>query len=153
MTKKIQLFSFITFSFIGLLIILVKLLLLDKGLVMDDEAWFLLLMRDLPTGGDAPTQFNKHFNNIYNGNIFSIRLSFLFFEVICYSVFSLGDFTYFKNQLNSFELFNYQSKAKTTKKFTQECPQSYNFKSLGECEKGPFATYVKTFTSDYDNCI
>jgi len=59
----------------------------------------------------------------------------------------------FKNQLNSFELFNYQSKAKTTKKITQECPQSYNFKSLGECEKGPFATYVKTFTSDYDNCI
>ena len=100
MTKKIQLFSFITFSFIGLLIILVKLLLLDKGLVMDDEAWFLLLMRDLPTGGDAPTQFYKLFNNIFNGNIFSIRLSFLFFEVICYSVFSLGVFTYFKNQLN-----------------------------------------------------
>ena len=59
----------------------------------------------------------------------------------------------FKNQLNSFELFNYQSKAKTTKNLKQECPINNNFKSLGECDKGPFTTYVKTFTSDYDNCV
>ena len=28
-----------------------------------------------------------------------------------------------------------------------------NIKLLGECEKGPFKTYVKTFESDYNNCV
>lgn len=61
-----------------------------------------------------------------------------------------------QNQLNSLDLFNYQSKAKTTKKIKEDCPISkmgVNFKSLGECEKGPFSTYVNTFTTDYDNCV
>ena len=56
----------------------------------------------------------------------------------------------FKEQLNKRDLFNYQSKAKTSNKI-KNC--NNNIKLLGECEKGPFATYVKTFTSDYDNCI
>jgi hypothetical protein len=49
-----------------------------------------------------------------------------------------------------------QSKAKTSKKIKEDCPISkmgVNFKSLGECEKGPFSTYVNTFTTDYDNCV
>ena len=71
-----------------------------------------------------------------------------------------GDWTFqygisdtFKNQLNSFELFDYQSKAKTAKNFKKECPVDINFKSLGECDKGPFSTYVNTFTNDHDNCV
>jgi hypothetical protein len=71
-----------------------------------------------------------------------------------------GDWTFqygisdtFKNQLNSFELFDYQSKAKTAKNFKKECSADINFKSLGECEKGPFSTYVSTFATDHDNCV
>ena len=57
----------------------------------------------------------------------------------------------FRNQVNSYELFNYQSKAKTTKNANKKC--NYKFQLLGECNKGPFNTYVKTFTTDHDNCI
>ncbi len=77
-----------------------------------------------------------------------------------------GDWTFqygisdtFKNQLfsensaNSSQLFNYQSKAKTAKNFKKECPTDINFKSLGECDRGPFSTYVSTFTNDHDNCV
>ncbi len=99
MSKKIQLFSFITFGLIGLSIILVKFFLINKGLVMDDEAWFLLLIRDLPSGGDAPTQFYKLFQNIFNGNIHAIRLSYIFFEIITFTILSFGIYTYFKEKL------------------------------------------------------
>jgi len=57
----------------------------------------------------------------------------------------------FRNQVNSYELFNYQSKAKTTKNPAKKC--DFKFELLGECNKGPFNTYVKTFTTDHDNCI
>jgi hypothetical protein len=57
----------------------------------------------------------------------------------------------FKNQLNSYELFNFQSKAKTTKKVNNKCNQ--NPQLLGHCDKGPFNTYVTTFTTDEDNCV
>lgn len=57
------------------------------------------------------------------------------------------------NSENSSQLFNYQSKAKTAKNFKKECPTDINFKSLGECDRGPFSTYVSTFTNDHDNCV
>ena len=56
----------------------------------------------------------------------------------------------FKDQLNSRDLFNFQSKAKTSNKI-KNC--NNDFKLLGECDKGPFRTYVKTFETDRDNCI
>lgn len=56
----------------------------------------------------------------------------------------------FRNQVNSHELFNYQSKAKTNN-INNKC--NYKFQILGECDKGPYNTYVKTFTTDYNNCI
>jgi hypothetical protein len=66
-------------------------------------------------------------------------------------VYQYGISDTFKNQLNSYELFNFQSKAKTTKKVNHKCKQ--DFQLLGECKKGPFNTYVNTFTTDEDNCI
>ena len=94
MTKKIQLFSLISFGLIGFSIIIVKFLLLNKGLVIDDEAWFLLLFRDLPTGKE--TQFYKLFQNVFNGDIHSIRLSYIFFELFTYTILSWGIYSYFK---------------------------------------------------------
>ena len=98
MTKKIQLFSLISFGLIGFSIIIVKFLLLNKGLVIDDEAWFLLLFRDLPTGKE--TQFYKLFQNVFNGDIHSIRLSYIFFELFTYTILSWGIYSYFKEKLH-----------------------------------------------------
>lgn len=66
-------------------------------------------------------------------------------------VYQYGISDIFKNQLNSSELFNYQSKAKTTKKIDNKC--RHNFQLLGDCDKGPFKTYVTPFTTDENNCV
>ena len=66
-------------------------------------------------------------------------------------VYQYGISDTFKDQLNSYELFNFQSKAKTTNKIDNKCKQ--HFQLLGHCDKGPFNTYVSTFTTDEDNCV
>jgi hypothetical protein len=64
----------------------------------------------------------------------------------------------YKDQMNSYRLFDYQSKSKTirnTSDITTNCDNSdfSNFKSLGECEKVPKYTFVRTFTNNYDSCV
>ena len=58
--------------------------------------------------------------------------------------------------MNSGNLFNHQSKAKTNIKsnYNDQCSvNNEDFSYLGECKKGPFATFTQTFTNSYDNCI
>tara|TARA_B000000477_G_C6013834_1_gene194484 strand:+ start:229 stop:720 length:492 start_codon:yes stop_codon:yes gene_type:complete len=60
----------------------------------------------------------------------------------------------YKNSIHSGMLFNYQSKAKTNS--TQSGTIDYSkcdSSLLGECKKGPFKTYTRTFTNSYDNCV
>lgn len=98
--------TYIGITIISIIILIIKFSLINQGIVIDDEAWFLLLMRDLPTG-DAPTQFYKLFQNIFSGNIYTIRLSYIFGELIAYTILSWGIFTYFKEkiQLKSIHFF------------------------------------------------
>lgn len=57
----------------------------------------------------------------------------------------------FAHQLNSYKLFDYQSKAKSNKE-PIECDYS-KIMLEEECDQGPYATYTRTFTSDYYNCV
>jgi len=62
----------------------------------------------------------------------------------------------YKSSMNDNSLFNYQSKAKTNVKtnYNDQCNgNNGDFSYLGECKKGPFATYTQTFTNNYDNCV
>lgn len=57
----------------------------------------------------------------------------------------------FANQLNSGKLFDFQSKAKGTNE-----PILCDYSKVileEECSKGPYATYTRTFTSDYYDCV
>ena len=56
------------------------------------------------------------------------------------------------DQYNSYKLFNFQSKAKTSKEPSVSCDYSKVFLT-DECDKGPYFTYTNTFTSDYYNCV
>lgn len=91
--------AYISITIISLIILIIKFNLINKGIVIDDEAWFLLLMRDLPSGGDAPTQFYKLFQNVFNGDIYAMRLSYIFFEIFTYSIFSWGIYSFYKTKL------------------------------------------------------
>ena len=84
-------------SLAAITILLMKVLLADKGLVIDDEAWILLLIRDLPSG-DAPTQFHKLFFNVFNGDIYIIRISYIFLEMISFFTFSMGLYYFLKEK-------------------------------------------------------
>ena len=57
----------------------------------------------------------------------------------------------FLDEYNSQNLFDYQSKAKSTNN-----PLVCDYSKIllpEECDKGPYFTYSKTFTSDYYNCV
>jgi hypothetical protein len=98
MTKKINFIFNSTILIITITILFMKVFLANKGLVIDDEAWFLLLIRDLPSG-DAPTQFYKLFFNVFNGDIYQIRISYLFLEIVSYFTFSYGLYYFLKEKL------------------------------------------------------
>jgi len=60
----------------------------------------------------------------------------------------------YKNVMRTGNLFNYQSKAKTNSNYNDKYNRNKKgFSHLGECKKGPFATYTQTFTNNYDNCV
>ena len=97
MTKRLNLIFISTITIIGISIIFFKFFLANKGLVIDDEAWFLLLIRDLPSG-DSPTQFHKLFFNVFNGDIYQLRISYIFLEIVSFLIFSTGLYYFFKDK-------------------------------------------------------
>ena len=97
MQKRYSYFFIVILTLAVIAILFMKVFLANKGLVIDDEAWFLYLMRELPSG-DAPTQFHKLFSNVFKGDIYTIRISYLFFELVSYFTFSIGLYSFFKEK-------------------------------------------------------
>lgn len=71
------------------IILFFKIIVLDKGIVLNDEGWFLTLLNKIPNGQSA-SQFHKLFMNVFNGNILITRVSYLIWEVISYIIFTIG---------------------------------------------------------------
>ena len=97
MQKRYSYFFTVILTIAVIAILFMKVFLANKGLVIDDEAWFLLLMKELPSG-DAMTQFHKLFFNVFRGDIYAIRISYFFFELVSYSTFSIGLYSFFKEK-------------------------------------------------------
>jgi hypothetical protein len=75
-----------------------KIWQLNKGIVMSDEAWYLLLMKDLPHG--MASNFHLYFKNIFQNDIYSIRVFAIVLSIIGSLVYSYGIYVFFKKQLN-----------------------------------------------------
>jgi hypothetical protein len=113
------------------------------------------------------------FNNKYHDNIediknnesellkgFSIHKKSCIYKRPLYNEgeweFQYGISETYKNQMNSYKLFDYQSKSKTVRNVSDiqgnGCDNS-DFKILGECDKVPDYIFTKTFTNNYDSCV
>jgi hypothetical protein len=71
---------------------------IDKGLVMDDEGWYLYLLKYQPNG--IPSQFYKLIPNIFNGSIYSLRLFNFYFDLFSILVYSIGLYSFLKGKFN-----------------------------------------------------
>ena len=98
---KIKERTVIAVSFLPILYAIItlgaKIWQLDKGLVMSDEAYYLYLLKDMPRSG--VTQFFIYFQNIFRGDILSVRLMAFSLNLLGTSVFSYGVYSYFKKEL------------------------------------------------------
>ena len=65
---------------------------------MTDEGWGAFLLRDMPQIGI--TQYYMYFKNVFQGNIFAVRLGTIFMELLGSFLFSYGLFSFFKNRLS-----------------------------------------------------
>ena len=98
MANKISIINKSILVLICFTIIFMKVFLVNKGLVIDDEAYYLYLLKDITP--QNPTQFHKLFFNIFNGDIFTIRISYLIWELMSYAFFS---FAFLKLYVNYFK--------------------------------------------------
>jgi hypothetical protein len=98
MENKISIINKSILFLICFIIIYFKIFLINKGIVIDDEAYYLYLLKDIPN--QNPTQFHKLFFNVFNGNIFSIRITYLVWEFISYVFFSLSFLKLYLNYFN-----------------------------------------------------
>lgn len=65
---------------IALVIVIANFLALSNNLIFSDEGWYLCLMRDLPHYGS--TRFHLLFNNMFDNNIYAIRVSCWLLQII-----------------------------------------------------------------------
>ena len=90
-----------TFIIVSALIVFVRLVmsfvLLSNNLIFSDEGWYLCLMKDLPHYGS--TRFHLLFNNVFNNNIYAIRVSCWLSQIVGGLVFSIGFCSYFGNNI------------------------------------------------------
>ena len=80
-----------------LLVLGIRFFLLDKGLVPSDDGWYYVLMRDLPK--DSSSRFHLLFHNVFQNNIYLIRLACYFVMLASSMVFALGLKKYFDKVL------------------------------------------------------
>ena len=80
-----------------LLVLGIRFFLLDKGLVPSDDGWYYVLMRDLPK--DSSSRFHLLFHNVFQNNIYLIRLANYFVMLASSMVFALGLKKYFDKVL------------------------------------------------------
>ena len=76
-----------------LLVLGIRFFLLDKGLIPSDDGWYYVLMRDLPK--DSSSRFHLLFHNVFQNNIYLIRLANYFVMLASSMVFALGLKKYF----------------------------------------------------------
>ena len=70
----------------------------NKGFVMSDEGWAAFLLKFMPQIGI--TQYYMYFKNVFQGNIYAIRLTTVFMELLGSFMFSYGLFSFYKERLN-----------------------------------------------------
>jgi len=58
----------------------------------------------------------------------------------------------YKNQMNTYKLFDYQSKSKTIINIA-DIQENCDHNLLGACDKEPHYTFTRTFTNSYDSCV
>lgn len=98
-TKISLITTLITFTIIFTVKIGIKIWSLNKGLSMNDDGWYLILLRDLPTEM-AITNYFKYFHNIWNGDILNIRITVFSLDLLSSLIFSFGLFFFNKKKYN-----------------------------------------------------
>ncbi len=83
---------YITFT-VALFSIIINFLVLNKGLITSDEGWYLVLLKDLPSAG-LSSQFHLLFQNLFNNNIYNIRLCNFLLHIFSSIIFSIGLFSF-----------------------------------------------------------
>lgn len=73
-----------------LTVLVVNLLALHNNMTFADEAWYLCFLRDLPRVGASRSHLL--FNNVFNNNIYAIRIACWLFQLIGSVVFAIGVF-------------------------------------------------------------
>lgn len=69
-------------------ILCIRFIALPQNLIFSDEGWYLSLLRDLPHSG--VTRFHLLFHNLFDNNIYAIRLSCLILQVLASAFMAFG---------------------------------------------------------------
>jgi len=93
--EKLLIFLIFVFFIIKLI---TRIWTLNKGLVFNDEGWYLLLLRDQPTDITS-TNFYKYFNYFNVSNLYYIRIATFILDLIAITIFTSG--IYLFNQHNN----------------------------------------------------
>lgn len=70
-------------------VLLINFLFIDNGVIPSDEGWYLCLLKYLPRDIGS-IKYQLLFNDVFKNDIYIIRLSFWFFNLIAASVFAYG---------------------------------------------------------------
>ena len=84
--------NYAVYVIVALIGIAINFWTFDKCFVMSDDAWYLCLMRDLPSG--LITSAHLLFFNVFGNNIYAIRVVCYVFNIVAGGVFALGLFLY-----------------------------------------------------------
>lgn len=95
--KQIFIIGYLIPIIYAIITLLLKFWQTNKGLIMSDEAWYLFLLKDQPRS--IGTNFYTYFQNIFQGNIYAIRITAIFLNLLGSTVYSLGLYLFFKNRL------------------------------------------------------
>lgn len=79
------------------LVLGIRFFLLDKGFIPSDEGWYCVLMRDLPM--DSSSRFHLLFKNVFQNNVYLIRLACYLVMLASSMVLALGLKKYFEKVL------------------------------------------------------
>ena len=85
---------FIISVLLSIIFIAIAYYTFSRTIVMDDEGWYIYLLRDTPNGA-SPSQFHKLFHNLFNGDIFLLRVFNYLFELLSIFIYSLGIYVFF----------------------------------------------------------
>lgn len=72
----------------ALSVICIRFVALSNNLIFSDEGWYLCLLRDLPHQG--VTRFHLLFQNVFNNDIYAIRITCLILQIIASAFMSFG---------------------------------------------------------------